>query len=219
MSRFAGKVALVAGAETAIGAAVAAAFRAEGATVIAPRSDLDLTTVTAWEQLLAEVATHGRLDVLITYAAAAYPQPMAIADTSLAAFRAVVRPNIAGAFLAMRYGLLQMRAYGQGGAVITIAPAAATIGMAQQGAANASANAIRMMTKSAALACAEAKDGIRVNGLLVGALPGAVSAGPVPLPHTGRAEDAAAAALFLASDDASYITGYLLPVDGGLLAA
>ena len=141
----------------------------------------------------------------VTVAAAVYPSPQSIAATSLADFRAVTRPNLEGAFLATRYALLKMRSLGNGGVMVNVASAYATVGAADQAAMSASANGIRIMTKAAALSCAEAKDGIRVNG---------VAAGPRATP-----ENVAAAVAFLASDAASYVSGYTLPVDRGFLAA
>ena len=79
-----------------------------------------------------------------------------------------------------------------------------------------------MMTKAAALSCAESKDNIRINGVQVGPVDGTLEgqiAPHIPLQRHGTVDDIAAAAAFLASNDAAYITGYILPVDGGLLAA
>ena len=166
------------------------------------RSDFDVANAASWDQLLSGLK---RLDILVTIAVAAYPSPLSIAATSLADFRAVVRPNLEGAFLATRYGLLKMRAFGNGGVMINVASAYATVGAADQAALSASANGIRMMTKSAALSCAEAHDGIRVNGVAAGA--------------RATPEHVAAAVAFLASDASSYVSGYTLPVDRGFLAA
>jgi NAD(P)-dependent dehydrogenase (short-subunit alcohol dehydrogenase family) len=71
------------------------------------------------------------------------------------------------------------------------------------------------------LSCAEAKDGIRVNGVQVGPVADTPEglAAPTPLARRGTPADVAGAVAYLASDAASYITGYVLPVDGGLLAA
>jgi NAD(P)-dependent dehydrogenase (short-subunit alcohol dehydrogenase family) len=222
MSRFAGKVALIANPATAIGAAVATRLRGEGATLVAVAADFDVGAATAWERLLADVARlHGRLDVLVTYAGAAYAERAGIAATRLEDFRAVVRTNLEAAFLATRYGLPRMRAFGNGGAVIHIASAFATVGLAGQAALSASGNGVRMLTRAAALSCTEAKDGIRVNAVQVGPMaetPEGLAA-TAPLARRGGPADVAAAVAFLASDAASYVTGTILPVDGGLLAA
>ena len=201
MARFADKVALVLHPGTPIADAVAAQLRQDGATLVPVAAGFDVASPSAWEQLLGEMT---RLDILATIAVAAYPSPQSIAATSLADFRAVVRPNLEGAFLATRYALLKMRAFGNGGVMVNVASAYATVGAADQAAMSASANGIRMMTKSAALACAEANDGIRVNG---------VAAGPQATP-----EHIAKAVTFLASDASSYVSGFTLPVDRGFLA-
>jgi NAD(P)-dependent dehydrogenase (short-subunit alcohol dehydrogenase family) len=245
MKRFEGKVALVCAAGSTIGTAIAQRLAREGATVMAADADaaaaekvavalggahkaaaLDVSSVESWERVLAHtIDTFKRLDVLITVATEAYSKPTPIADTSLAQFRSVTTPNIEGAFLGLRYGVVKMRELGNGGAVVNVASAYATIGLANQAAYNASANGIRLMTKAAALSCADAKDNIRINAVQTGVVAGtpemaAVSSlAGVPLGRRGSAEDIAAAVAYLASDDASYITGYVLPVDGGLLAA
>lgn len=246
MKRFEGKVALVSNGGSAIGQAVVRRLADEGAIVMVADGDLkaaqgaartagpshkaiqhDVTTVAGWEAVLAEtVSTLKRLDILVTIATATYNTPTPIAATSLDQFRAVNGHNLEGAFLGLRYGVVKMREVGNGGAVVNITSAYATIGLAGHAAYNASANGIRMMTKAAALSCAESKDKIRINAVQVGLISGApenelVPSLPVhlPLARRGTTDDIAAAVVFLASDDASYITGYVLPVDGGLLAA
>jgi NAD(P)-dependent dehydrogenase (short-subunit alcohol dehydrogenase family) len=244
MKRFEGKVALVSNAGSAIGQAVVRRLAEDGALVMAADADLkaaeaatrgagpahkaiqhDVTTVAGWEAALAQtVAAFKRLDILVTIATAKYDAPTPIADTTLAQFQAVNTHNLEGAFLGVRYGVAKMRELGNGGAVVNIASAYATIGLAGQAAYNACANGIRMMTKAAALSCADSKDNIRVNAVQVGHIAGAPESelGPaasLPLARSGTVDDIAAAVAFLASTEAAYITGYILPVDGGLLAA
>lgn len=246
MKRFDGTVALVSNGASAIGQAVVRRLAAEGAAVMVADSDIkaaeavarsggancksvqhDVTTIESWENVLAATVTaFQRLDVLITIATAKYDAPTHIADTSLEQFRSVTAPNIEGAFLGVRYGVVKMRELGNGGAVVNVASAYGTIGLAGQAAYNASANGIRMMTKAAALSCAESKDKIRVNAVQCGLIAGAPESriiptipAHLPLARRGTPEDIAAAVAFLASHEAAYITGYILPVDGGLLAA
>jgi NAD(P)-dependent dehydrogenase (short-subunit alcohol dehydrogenase family) len=246
MKRFEGKTALVANGASAIGRAVVRRLAAEGAAVMVADGELsaaeaaaraagpacravrhDVTTIASWESALAEtVAAFQRLDVLVTIATATYARPTAIADTTLDQFRAVTRPNLEGAFLALRYGVVKMRELGNGGAVVNVASAFATIGLAGQAAYNACGNGIRMMTKAAALSCAESQDKIRVNAVQVGIVADAPEAAimpqlpsHVPLARRGSVDDVAAAVAYLASSEAAYVTGYVLPVDGGLLAA
>jgi NAD(P)-dependent dehydrogenase (short-subunit alcohol dehydrogenase family) len=246
MTRFEGKVALVSNGASAIGQAVVRRLASEGAIVMVADANVkaaqatahttgpahkaiqhDVRTVAGWESVLAEtVNAFQRLDILVTIATAAYDSPTSIADTTLAQFQGVNALNLEGAFLGIRYGVVKMRELGNGGAVVNIASAYGTIGLVGQAAYNASANGIRMMTKAAALSCAESKDNIRINAVQVGFITDApeskivpVLPPQLPLAKRGHVDDISAAVAFLASNDAAYITGYILPVDGGLLAA
>ncbi len=217
MARFDGKVALVTNADGATGKAICAALAGEGATVAS--ADFDITSVEGWETGLAGLGkTHGRLDIIVTVSDAKYHKPTSIAETSLDAFRAVNRDNMEVTFLATRYGVVKMREFGNGGTIVNVAPAMATVGVAGQAAYCASANGIRMMTRGAALSCCEAKDGIRINCVQAGPIDGTphgevMADSTVPLGRRGAVQDVADAVVFLASDEAYYITGYVLPVD------
>ncbi|GEM_PF-3428580 len=223
MSKFDGKVALVTNAHGATGKGICAQLEQGGATVVA--ADFDVTSVEGWEQGLAALGDgHGRLDILVTISEAKYDTPTPIAETSLEEFRAVNRDNVEAAFLANRYGVVKMREFGNGGSIVNVAPATATIGVSGQAAYCASANGIRMMTRGAALSCCDAKDRIRVNCVQAGRIEGTpagdvMANAHVPLGRAGTVEDIAEAVGFLASEEAYYITGYILPIDGGLLAA
>lgn len=223
MNKFDGRVALVSNADGATGKSICAQLEKDGATVVA--ADFDVTTIEGWETGLAAIGdAHGRLDILITISEAKYETPTSIAETSLEEFRAVNRDNIEAAFLGNRYGIVKMREFGNGGTVINVAPATATVGVSGQAAFCASANGIRMMSRSAALSCCEAKDRIRVNCVQMGRIDGAPSGdvmanANIPLGRAGSIQDVAEAVAFLASDEAYYVTGYVLPIDGGMLAA
>ena len=223
MSRFSGKVALVTNAGGTTGKGICTQLEKDGATVVV--ADFDVTTVEGWEQGLSAIGySHGRLDVLVTISEAKYDTAKPIAETSLEEFRAVNRDNVEAAFLANRYGVVKMREFDNGGSIVNVAPATATVGVSGQAAFCASANGIRMMTRGAALSCCDAKDRIRINcvqaGRIEGTPDGDVMANThVPLGRAGTVEDIAEAVSFLASEEAYYITGYILPVDGGMLAA
>jgi len=223
MARFDGKVALVTNTDGATGAAISTMLQADGATVIG--ANFDVTSEEGWESGLAALSEqHGQLDIIVTVSEAKYANPTPIAETTLDEFRAVNRDNMEVAFLATRFGVVKMREFANGGAIIHVAPATGTVGVSGQAAYCASANGVRMMSRGAALSCCEAQDGIRINcvqaGQIDGTPQGNVMAGSeIPLGHAGSADDVAAAVAFLASDEAYYITGYVLPVDGGMLAA
>lgn len=143
--------------------------------------------------------------------------------------------NVKGTYLAAKHFVPLIRA-GGGGAIVNFASAAGLVGSAELGPYSASKGAVVLMTRSMALNLAA--EGIRVNCLCPGSIDTPMlratfeSAGDAaaqqaryqkflsrhPLGRFGTAAEVARAALFLASDDASFITGVALPVDGGRLA-
>ena len=149
--------------------------------------------------------------------------------TSTASWDTIMSVNAKGVFLGMKHAVPAMRQAG-GGAIVNISSISGFVGQDRLHMAyNASKGAVRIMTKSAAVQYA--RDGIRVNSVHPGFMPpmrtSKVSADPawrkpfleaVPLKREGRVEEVAHAVLFLASDEASYITGTELVVDGGFLA-
>jgi NAD(P)-dependent dehydrogenase (short-subunit alcohol dehydrogenase family) len=137
--------------------------------------------------------------------------------------------NATGTFLGMRTIIPHMQKQHRG-AIVNISSISGIVGQSfvHMGY-NASKGAVRMMTKAAAVQFA--KDGIRVNSVHPGLMPAMrtskLTADPeirdkmlsaVPMRRTGEIDEVAQANLFLASDEASYITGVELPVDGGFLA-
>ena len=245
--RLAGKVALVSGAASGMGRSEAEIFAREGAKVIladvleaegkqvadkigaaARFVKLDVTSETEWDAAVkAAVSAFGKLDVLVNNAgiSGTYDQDM----LSSAAWDKVMAVNAKGVFLGMKYAIPLMKKAG-GGAIVNISSISGFVG--QDGvhmAYNASKGAVRIVTKTAAVQ--HAADGIRVNSVHPGFMPpmrtSKTSADPtwrakmfaaVPMKREGRVEEVAHAVLFLASDEASYITGTELVVDGGYLA-
>jgi NAD(P)-dependent dehydrogenase (short-subunit alcohol dehydrogenase family) len=148
---------------------------------------------------------------------------------STAAWDRLMGVNARGVFLGMKYAIPAMQNAG-GGAIVNISSISGFVGQDYVHMAyNASKGAVRIMTKSAAVQYA--KDGIRVNSVHPGVMPPmrtsrgtadparrAQMIAQVPLGREGRQEEVAYAVLFLASDEASYITGTELVVDGGYLA-
>jgi NAD(P)-dependent dehydrogenase (short-subunit alcohol dehydrogenase family) len=188
---------------------------------------LDVTSEAAWQAAIeAAVAAFGKLDILVNNAGISGSGP----DTmSVAVWDTVMDINAKGVFLGMKYAIPAMQRAG-GGAIVNISSISGFVGQNRiHMAYNASKGAVRIMTKSAAVQYAQ--DGIRVNSVHPGVMPpmrtSQASADPewrakmlraVPLRREGRVEEVAHAVLFLASDEASYITGTELVVDGGLLA-
>jgi len=208
------------------GSAVAASIASAGGEGMFLR--LDVSGEEQWrEAVRATVKRYGRLDVLVNNAgiSGAVPDRM-----STEYFDKLMAINVRGTFLGMKYAIPEMQKAG-GGAIVNLSSISGFVGQefVHMGYNGAKA-AIRMMTKSAAVQYA--KDGIRVNSVHPGLMPpmrtSVTAADPklrekllesVPMRRPGRVEEAAYAILFLASDEASYITGTELVVDGGFLAA
>jgi NAD(P)-dependent dehydrogenase (short-subunit alcohol dehydrogenase family) len=188
---------------------------------------VDVTNERDWQAAVqAAVAAFGKLDILVNNAGISGSGP----DTmSVDVWDKVMDINAKGVFLGMKYAIPAMQQAG-GGAIVNISSISGFVGQDRiHMAYNASKGAVRIMTKSAAVQYA--KDGIRVNSVHPGVMPpmrtSQASADPewrakmlrvIPLKREGRVEEVANAVLFLASDEASYITGTELVVDGGLLA-
>jgi NAD(P)-dependent dehydrogenase (short-subunit alcohol dehydrogenase family) len=188
---------------------------------------VDVTSETDWQAAVqAAVAAFGKLDILVNNAGICGSGP----DTMrVDVWDKVMDINAKGVFLGMKYAIPAIQQAG-GGAIVNISSISGFVGQDRiHMAYNASKGAVRIMTKSAAVQYA--KDGIRVNSVHPGVMPpmrtSQASADPewrakmlrvIPLKREGRVEEVANAVLFLASDEASYITGTELVVDGGLLA-
>ena len=245
--RLGGKVALISGGASGMGQSEAVIFAKEGAKVVVADVleaegwqvaeglggmgrfvRLDVTSETAWQEAIAATLSQfGRLDVLVNNAGISGSFDPDTLSTS--AWDRLMDVNAKGVFLGMKHAIPVMEKAG-GGAIVNISSVSGFVG--QKGihmAYNASKGAVRLMTKSAAVQYA--RSGIRVNSVHPGVLPAMRSskatADPafrekmlagVPMGRPGRVEEVAYAVLFLASDEASYITGTELVVDGGWLA-
>ncbi len=205
---------------------VAAAIGASGGTTLFRR--LDVSNAGDWDAAVAAaLAAYGRLDILINNAGVSGSDPDRL---SMATWETQMRVNATGVFLGMRAVIPTMQK-AERGAIVNISSISGIVGQdfVHMGY-NAAKGAIRAMTKAAAVQFA--KDGIRVNSVHPGLMPpmrtSRLSADPsiraallaaIPMRRVGRIEEVANANLFLASDEASYITGIEMPVDGGFLAA
>ncbi len=245
MPRLSDKVALITGASGGIGRAMTALFAAEGAQVAAsdlttPEDEhaelclpLDVTDEGDWARAMAAVVQRfGRLDVLVNNAGLALAKDLE--ETSLAEWRRVMAVNLDGVFLGTKAAIGVMRETG-GGAIVNLSSAAGLIGAPMLAAYSAAKGGVRLFTKSAALHCAERRYGIRVNSLhpgfadtamldqIAGTLGEAETikaklAKRQPLGRLAAPEEIAQAALYLASDEAAYMTGAELVLDGGFTA-
>jgi NAD(P)-dependent dehydrogenase (short-subunit alcohol dehydrogenase family) len=207
------------------GRAVAEAIRSSGGD--AGFVALDVSNEEQWRVGIdATVALYGRLDILVNNAGLSG----AVTDRmDVEYFDKLMSVNARGNFLGMKYAIPAMQETG-GGSIVNMSSMSGIVGQefVHMGYNGAKA-AIRLMTKSAAVQFA--KDGIRVNSVHPGLMPPmrtSVSAADpelrqkiiesIPMRRAGRVEEAAYAIVFLASDEASYITGTELVVDGGAVA-
>jgi len=243
-----GKVALVAGASRGIGAVTARAFAQAGAAVVVAARDkdaleqvaegiraeggqalavpTDVGDAASVERLVQQAEeTFGRLDIAFNNATDG-PLPAPLADLDPDEFDRAIRTNIRGTFLGMKYEIQAMLRAG-GGAIVNMASLAGLQGVANLAGYAAGKAGIVALTKVAALDYAD--QGIRVN---------VVAPGPIlthhleaageeaqrraglstPMRRVGRSEEVAATVLWLCSDQASFVTGATLPIDGGQYA-
>jgi NAD(P)-dependent dehydrogenase (short-subunit alcohol dehydrogenase family) len=245
---FSGRVALVTGGSKGIGAAVAAAFIQAGAAVAISARNNDKLQQTAQElgdgggsvlavptdvtdedgvRRLVErcVEEFGRLDFAVNNATDG-PMPALLADIPSDGFSLGIRTNINGTFFGMKHEIPAMLASG-GGVIINMASVAG-IGAVSNLSAYVSGKAgIIGLSRSAALDYAD--QGIRINVIAPGPIltddlrragerAQQLAAESVPLGRIGSTADVAACVLWLCSDDASFITGVTIPVDGGQTA-
>ena len=242
--RVEGKVAVISGAAAGIGLAIAERLAEEGAVVYGGdlayaevgtsqsgvrTRPLDVTDLASWEKLGAEIAEAGGADILVNNAGMVGSYEP-ITTISLDDWQSVIAVNQNGVFYGMRTFLPHMQAKGAG-AIVNISSMWGIIGAAGVAAYQASKGAVTVMTKNAALSYA--KDGIRVNSIHPGliwtpmieaqdAQDESISNGLItatPLGRIGQPREVANAVLFLASDEASFITGAQLLVDGGFTVA
>ncbi len=235
--RLKGKVAIVTGAGSGIGKATVELFRREGATVVG--ADLkgadvecDAGDERAIEALVKRaVRDHGRLDVFFANAGVSGGFD-GLFDQDAAIWAEILRINLIGPFLAIKYAAPAMKESG-GGSIICTASVAGLRAGAGGAAYSASKAGVINLVKVAATQLTGAN--IRVNAICPGLIETGMT-GPIferarakgqgdrigqlnPLKRGGEPIEIANAALFLASDDASYVNGQALPVDGGLSAS
>jgi NAD(P)-dependent dehydrogenase (short-subunit alcohol dehydrogenase family) len=249
--RVKGKVAIITGGASGIGAACARVLAAEGAAVvIADLSEeagetlcgeivgiggqamflrLDVASEADWQSAVAEtIKRFARLDILVNNAGVAGGQDLM--THSLEDWRRVLSVNLDGVFLGLRHAGPAM---GPGASVINVSSILGKVGLANAAAYCASKGGVLMLTKAAALEWAPL--GIRVNSVHPGFIETPMLAEGVrqspngnemremlisrhPLGRLGLSAEVAAAVLFLASDESSFMTGAEMLVDGGYTA-
>ncbi|MGO4546400.1 SDR family NAD(P)-dependent oxidoreductase [Paenibacillus sp. 2TAB23] len=247
MGKLDGKVALITGGNSGIGLASAKLFIAEGAKVVITGRDqntlssvaqdigpnilaiqADAADQASMENVVSRaVAAFSRLDIVFANAGIAAPTPLG--KTELSVFAEVLKVNVTGVFFTIQAALPHLK---EGASIILTGSTRATDGAPERAAYAASKGAISSMAR--VLVSELSPRGIRVNTLVPGATRTpiwkrstpeeitkleAVHARTIPLNRMGIPEEVAQAALFLASDDSSYVQGAEIAVDGGASAA
>tara|TARA_B100002003_G_scaffold168415_1_gene156466 strand:- start:64 stop:768 length:705 start_codon:yes stop_codon:yes gene_type:complete len=189
---------------------------------------LDVTKEDQWERVVDQVvAQFGKLNILVNNAGISGSNFDDLASTE--AWDLLMDVNAKGVFLGMKHAIPQMKKAG-GGAIVNISSMSGFVGQTYvHPGYNASKGAVRLATKAAAVQ--HAKEGIRVNSVHPGSMPAMLTSGArgdggsqdariaaIPMGREGQPIEVANAVLFMASDEASYITGTELLVDGGFTA-
>lgn len=245
--RLAGKVALISGGASGIGAAHVRVFAAEGAKVVTGDIQeeqgnavvdavnerggeaifvrLDVSKEQDWLNAVSTAdARFGKLTSLINNAGVYWPQ--GIEAETMDGWNKMVAINQTGVWLGMKAAIPAMRRSG-GGAIVNISSLYGLIGSPSSISYHATKGAVRVMTKAAALEYA--KQGIRANSIHPGQIETPILAGltpeqsaqikaATPLGRMGRPEEVAYGSVYLCSDESAFVTGVELVIDGGWLA-
>lgn len=231
------KVAIVTGGARGMGQAIVKRFAEEGAIVFSadvaqqePAGSnihavkLDVSSEEDWKRVVAQVlAAHGHIDILVNNAGILAETP--VAELTMAEWSRSIGINQTGVFLGMREVLPGMRSR-KAGAIVNFSSTFGIAAVPGAHAYHATKGAVRSMSKNAAMTYVS--DGIRVNSVHPGIIDtgmidamdadAAVVVAATPMKRKGTPLEVANGVLFLASDEASFITGTELVIDGGYLA-
>ncbi|MBS0247040.1 MAG: SDR family oxidoreductase [Proteobacteria bacterium] len=231
------KIVLITGAAGAVGGAVAAGLRAAGGVAITTDLEgadlvLDVTAEADWQRVIAGVQErHGGLDGLVN--AAGIVAIGSVEKLDFATWRRVLSINLDGTFLGCKYALPLLKE--RGGSIVNLSSVSGLVGGHNLAAYNASKGGVSLLTKSVALLGARNKPPIRCNAVCPAFLEGPMvddiaktardpagamekMSAEIPLQRMGKPAEVAALCLYLLSDEAGFITGADLPIDGGLTA-
>jgi NAD(P)-dependent dehydrogenase (short-subunit alcohol dehydrogenase family) len=251
MNRLSNKIVLITGAASGIGWATAERCAAEGATVVlADRAadrlteahaklraldaqhhsiHFDVTVEEDWIRAVREIdSKFGRLDVLVNNAG--YGAFRSIEATTLEEWRAIIAVNLDSVFLGTKYSLPLLARSGRG-SIINVSSIRGLVAGPNTGSYSAAKGGVRLFTKSTALECAAARNGVRANSVHPGQVETPLSAQAladpamaratvdrIPIGRMGQPREIADAIVFLASDESSFMTGSEVTLDGGYTA-
>lgn len=250
MPDLSGKVAIVTGCASGIGAATVRRLRAEGADVLGTDMNAeggaalcaevgavfarqDVADIALWPTIIAEAVDRwGRLDILVNNAGTV--SALSIEDVTDEAWDRIFAINVKGTMAGCRAAIAAMKANpgGSKGAIVNIASTTAMAALPSDVAYSSSKGAVRVLTRSVAVHCAQQGYNIRCNTVIPGATdtgilthaegvtPGlkAAVAKTSPLNRLADPAETAAAIAFLVSDECPYMTGAEMLVDGGMMA-
>ena len=218
------KVVLVARSTDAL-ETLASQIEADGGTALA--LPVDVSDAAAVEGMVARtIDSFGRLDIAFNNAAGGGQPPTRIADLPVESYDSAIATTLRSVFLSLKFEIPAMLASG-GGAIVNMSSTAGVEAVGGLAGYVSAKHGVIGLTKTAALEYADR--GIRVNAVApgpsltenlqrAGEQAQTIAAQAMPMRRVGRAEEVAAAVLFLCSDESSYITGSTLPIEGGKLA-
>ena len=219
----AGATVVLTDVQDSVGKAVCAAINKSGGKAIYLHQDV--TSEDEWIGVIAEVrAQFGRLDVFVNNAGIGIGG--LVTEMTLETWRKQQAINVEGVFLGVKHSLPLMRTSGEGGSIINMSSVAGLKGSAGMSAYCATKGAVRLFSKSIALECAAAGDKIRVNSVHPGPIDtdmlsvrtpeqNQARINQIPMGRLGSPDEVANVVCFLLSDEARYMTGSELAVDGG----